>query len=317
MPLPLITIMIKALIIVTFASVTVMVLVYLERKLSGHFQVRYGPMRVGWHGALQLIADTIKLLMKEDTTPKLADKMVFFIAPILAFVAAYLAYFVIPFAPGLVIKDLNIGLLYLFGVTSLTVLAILMAGWSSNNKYALLGGFRSVAQIVSYEVPLLLSVLPVIMAAGSLSLVKIVGAQSSVPFILVQPLSFLIYFIAATAEINRTPFDIPEAESELVAGYNVEYSGIKFSMFFFAEYVNMFTVCAVAALLFLGGWNGPFLPPLVWFFIKTYFLIFLLIWFRWTFPRLRVDQLMSFCWKILLPFAFINLLVIGAWTVLR
>ncbi|MEK7375584.1 MAG: NADH-quinone oxidoreductase subunit H [Candidatus Margulisiibacteriota bacterium] len=200
MPLPLITIMIKALIIVTFASVTVMVLVYLERKLSGHFQVRYGPMRVGWHGALQLIADTIKLLMKEDTTPKLADKMVFFIAPILAFVAAYLAYFVIPFAPGLVIKDLNIGLLYLFGVTSLTVLAILMAGWSSNNKYALLGGFRSVAQIVSYEVPLLLSVLPVIMAAGSLSLVKIVGAQSSVPFILVQPLSFLIYFIAATAE---------------------------------------------------------------------------------------------------------------------
>ncbi|MDP2989780.1 MAG: NADH-quinone oxidoreductase subunit NuoH, partial [Kiritimatiellota bacterium] len=281
--------MIEAVIVMTFASLTVMVLVYLERKVSGHLQVRYGPMRVGWHGALQLIADTLKLLMKEDTTPRESDKWVFFAAPILAFVAAYLAYFVIPFAPGLVIKDLNIGLLYIFGITTLTVLAILMAGWSSSNKYALLGGFRSVAQIVSYEVPLILAVLPVVIAVGSLSLVKIVDAQSAIPFIIYQPLGFLIYFIAATAEVNRTPFDIPEAESELVAGYNIEYSGIKFSMFFFAEYVNMFTVCALATLLFLGGWNGPVLPPLLWFFLKTYFLIFVLIWVRWTYPRLRVD----------------------------
>jgi NADH-quinone oxidoreductase subunit H len=290
-----------------------MVLVYMERKISGHFQVRYGPMRVGWHGALQLIADSLKLLMKEDIIPKNTDKLVFMAAPVLVFVAAYLAYFTLPFAPGWVVLDLNVGLLYVVAVTSLTVLAILMAGWSSNNKYALLGGFRSVAQIVSYEVPLLVSLIPVIMLSGSLSLTKIVEAQSHLPFIVLQPLGFLIYLISAVAEVNRGPFDIPEAESELVAGFNIEYSGMKWAMFFFAEFVNMFTVCALATLLFLGGWNGPILPPLVWFFLKTYFLIFILMWVRWTFPRLRIDQLMTFCWKILLPLSFINLLLAGLW----
>jgi NADH-quinone oxidoreductase subunit H len=294
-----------------------MFLVYLERKVSGHFQVRYGPMRVGWHGSLQLVADTLKLLMKEDIIPKLADKWVFMAAPVLVFVSAYLAYLTIPFAPGLVVLDLNVGVLYVIGVTSLTVLSVLMAGWSSNNKYALLGGFRSVAQIISYEVPLLLSIIPVIMFADSLSLSKIVEAQRSFPFILVQPLGFLIYFISATAEVNRTPFDIPEAESELVAGYNVEYSGMKFAMFFLAEYVNMFTVCALATILFLGGWQGPVLPPVIWFFIKTYLLVLILMWLRWTLPRFRIDQLMGFCWKVVLPLAFINLILSGLWMVLH
>jgi NADH-quinone oxidoreductase subunit H len=312
----LILILLKSIAVLAFVSLTAMFLVYLERKVSAHFQVRYGPMRVGWHGALQLVADALKLLMKEDIIPKVADKWVFLAAPLLAFVSAYLAYLVIPFAPGVVVKDLNIGLLYIIGVTSLTVLAILMAGWSSNNKYALLGGFRSVAQMVSYEVPLILSIIPVVMLADSLSLSRIVEAQKNLAFIFLQPLGFLLYFIAATAEVNRAPFDIPEAESELVAGYNVEYSGMKFVMFFFAEYLNLFTVCALATVLFLGGWQGPFLPPPVWFLLKCYLLVFILMWARWTFPRLRVDQLMGFCWKFLLPLSFLNLLITGLWLVL-
>lgn len=286
-----------------------MFLVWLERKVGAHFQMRYGPMRVGWHGALQLPADALKLLMKEDIIPQLADRWVFLAAPLLIFVAAYLVYLVIPFSPILYVRDLNIGLLYVFGISSLTALSIMMAGWASNNKYALLGGFRSVAQIISYEIPILTAVLPVIMLAGSFSLVKIVEAQRAFPYLIIQPVAFFIYLIAATAEVNRTPFDLPEAESELVAGYNVEYSGMKFVMFFFAEYVNLFTVCSLATILFLGGWQGPILPPFIWFLTKTYFLIFVLMWWRWTFPRLRIDQMMSFCWKILLPLALANLLV--------
>lgn len=305
----LIIILIQSVVVLAFISLSAMFLVYMERKVSAHIQMRYGPMRVGWHGALQLGADAVKLLMKEDIIPKLVDRWVFFAAPVVVFVAAYLVYLVIPFAPGLYIRDLNVGLFYVFGISSLTALAIMMAGWSSNNKYALLGGFRSVAQIISYEIPIIISILPVIMLAGSFSLVKIIEAQSRLPFILLQPVGFFIYLIAATAEVNRTPFDLSEAESELVAGYNIEYSGMKFVMFFFAEYVNMFTVCALAAILFLGGWQGPLLPPFVWFLFKTYILIFVLMWWRWTFPRLRIDQLMSFCWKLLLPLALANLLI--------
>ncbi|MBI5701048.1 NADH-quinone oxidoreductase subunit NuoH [Candidatus Saganbacteria bacterium] len=309
----LIIFLIKSAVVLGFIAITCMFLVYLERKVSAHIQSRYGPMKVGYHGSLQLIADALKLMMKEDIIPTGTDKIVFFLAPVLVFVSAFLAYLTIPFAPGIVVKNLNVGLLYVFGVTSLTVLAILMAGWSSNNKYALLGGFRSVAQIISYEIPLLISILPILMITGSLNIVKIVEAQSAIPFFLIQPIGFLIYFIAATAEVNRTPFDIPEAESELVAGYNVEYSGMKFVMFFFAEYVNMYTVCALATLLFLGGWNGPILPPIIWFLIKSYIMVLVLMWFRWTFPRLRVDQLMAFSWKFLLPLSFINLLATALW----
>jgi len=303
----------KGVLLLAFVSLTTMFLVYLERKISGHFQVRFGPMRVGFHGSFQLFADMFKLLMKEDIIPTLCDKWVFMIAPVMIFIPAYLLFTIIPIAPGFVIQTLDVGLLYLLGITGLTVLAIMMAGWSSNNKYALIGGFRSVAQIISYEVPLVLSLLPVIMIADSFSLTKIVEAQGALPFIFIQPLAFFIYFTASIAEINRAPFDMPEAESELVSGYNVEYSGMRFAIFFFAEYMNMFAVCAIATVLFLGGWHGPILPPAVWFFLKSYFLVFILMWIRWTFPRLRVDQLMGFCWKRLFPLAIINLIITAIW----
>ena len=297
--------------IIAFASLTVMFLVWWERKVSGHMQSRFGPMRTGWHGWLQTIIDAIKLLTKEDITPTKADKFVFFIAPIILFTSALLGYIVIPFGRGLIVKDLNIGILYILAITTFAIIGILSAGWGSNNKYSLLGGFRSAAQIISYEVPLTLSILGVVLLAQSLSMVTIVNSQKGIFnwFIWKQPLGFLIYLTAAIAEVNRVPFDIPEAEQELVAGYNVEYSGMKFAMFFFAEYMNTFLICAIATTLFLGGWNGPILPSYFWFIIKTFFLLFLLMWIRWTYPRLRVDQLMAFAWKFLLPLAFLNLVI--------
>jgi NADH-quinone oxidoreductase subunit H len=234
-------------------------------------------------------------------------------------VTAYLAYIVIPFGKGLIARDLNIGIVYIVAITSFTVISLLMAGWASNNKYALLGGMRSAAQIVSYEVPLTISLLGAVMLAGSLSMVDIVEAQG--PYFwrwywLPQILGFAIYFVAATAEANRTPFDLPEAEQELVAGFNVEYSGMKFAMFFLAEFVNAFTISAIATTLFLGGWQPPlpglaFIPSWLWFFGKTFLMVFVLMWFRWTYPRLRVDQLMDFAWKFLLPLAFVNLILTG------
>lgn len=291
----------------------VLFLVWWERKLSGHFQQRYGPMRTGWHGWLQTLADGIKLFEKEDIIPKTVDRKVFFWAPVICFAASFAAFAVIPWGKDLWPTDLNIGILYILAVTTFVVISLLMAGWGSNNKYALLGGMRSAAQIVSYEVPLTLSILGVIMIVQSLSMVDIVMAQAKVYnwFIFRQPLGFLIYLIAATAETNRAPFDIPEAEQELVAGFNIEYSGMKFAMFFLAEFLNLFLVSAIAATLFLGGWQGPILPSWVWFIGKTMFLVFVIIWFKWTYPRLRVDQLMEFCWKVLLPLAFLNLIISG------
>jgi NADH-quinone oxidoreductase subunit H len=294
-------------------------LVWWERKVSAHVQDRLGPMRTGPHGVLQTIADGIKLLQKEDIVPDVADKRAYFWAPVMAFVAAFMAYIVIPFGKGLVARDLNIGIIYILAITSFTVISLLTAGWASNNKYALLGGMRSAAQIVSYEVPLTISLMGAVMLAGSLSLSSIVEAQGPYFwrwFWLPQILGFGIYFVASIAEVNRTPFDLPEAEQELVAGFNVEYSGIKFAMFFLAEFINMFTVSAVATTLFLGGWQPPlpglaFIPSWIWFFGKTLFLVFVLMWFRWTYPRLRVDQLMSFAWKFLLPLAFVNLILTG------
>lgn len=294
-------------------------LVWWERKISAHIQQRFGPMRVGWHGWYQTIMDALKLLQKEDIRVDTRDKVVFFWAPVMCFVAAFLAYVVIPFGNGLIVADLNIGILYVIAVTTFTIISLLMAGWGSNNKYALLGGIRSAAQVVSYEVPMILSILTVVLFAGSLSMVQIVASQHGhgifdwnifrVPF---GPIAFVTYIIAGTAETNRTPFDIPEAEQELVAGYNVEYSGMKFAMFFLAEFVNMFTVSAIAATLFLGGWNGPFLPSWIWFLGKTLFVVFILVLFRWTFPRMRVDQLMMFAWKFLVPLTFANL-ILAAW----
>jgi NADH-quinone oxidoreductase subunit H len=290
-------------------------LVWWERKISAHIQQRFGPMMTGWHGVFQTIMDALKLIQKEDITPAVADRPVFFWAPVIVFTCAFAAYVVIPFGKGLIVSDLNIGILYIIAITTFTVIGLMMAGWGSNNKYALLGGMRSAAQAVSYEVPLVLSIIGVVMVTGSMSMNDIVAAQSGwAGFhwnIIFQPLGFLIYVTAATAEANRTPFDLPEAEQELVAGFNIEYSGMKFAMFFLAEFVNMFTVSAIATTVFLGGWNGPLLPSWMWFLGKTLAMVFLLMLFRWTFPRLRVDQLMEFAWKVLLPLAFVNIIYVG------
>lgn len=298
-------------------SVLALFLVWWERKIAAHIQQRFGPMRVGWHGWYQTIMDALKLLQKEDIRIAIRDKAVFFWAPVVCFVAAFLAYVTIPFGENLIVADLNIGILYIMAVTTFTVISLLMAGWGSHNKYALLGGMRSAAQVVSYEVPMAVSVLAVVIFVGSLSLVSIVEAQAGgiwnwfifrVPF---GPIAFLTYIVAGTAEANRTPFDIPEAEQELVSGYNIEYSGMKFAMFFLAEFVNMFTISAIATVLFLGGWHGPLLPSWVWFLGKTLLMVLLLMLFRWTYPRLRVDQLMGFSWKFLIPVTFANLILAG------
>ncbi len=296
-------------------SVLALFLVWWERKFAGDVQQRYGPMMQGPSGTLQTIVDAIKLLQKEDITPTLADRPVFFWAPVVVFACSFAAYVVIPFGEGLIVSDLNVGILYIIAITTFTIIGLLMAGWGSNNKYALLGGMRSAAQGVSYEVPMVLSILGVVLVAGSMSMNDIVLAQSGWGGfkwnIFFQPLGFVIYVIAATAESNRTPFDLPEAEQELVAGFNIEYSGMKFAMFFLAEFVNMFTVAAIAATLFLGGWNGPFLPSWIWFLGKTLLMVLLFMFFRWTYPRLRVDQLMEFAWKVMLPLAFLNILYVG------
>lgn len=309
---------IVAAIILGFISVSAMFLIWWERKVSAHIQVRFGPMRVGWHGVLQPIADAIKLLLKEDIVPSGADKLVWWLAPFFVTVPAVMAFVAIPFGRNLIVKDLDMGILYIIAVTSTGVFGVFMAGWGSNNKYSLLGGMRSAAQIISYEIPAIISIITVLMFSESLSMQKIVAAQDSRWYILNPCLfaAFLIYIISATAEVNRAPFDIPEAESELVAGFHTEYSGMKFAMFFIAEYTNLFTISAVAATLFLGGWGGPFFPPVVWFLIKTYGIIFCLMWVRWTFPRVRVDQLMGFAWKVLTPISLVNLLIAG-WFLLK
>ena len=298
-----------------FLSVMALFLVWWERKISAHIQQRFGPMMTGWHGVLQTIVDAIKLIQKEDIVPIVADRKVFFWAPVIVFGCSFAVYVAMPFGKGLIVSDLNVGILYIIAITTFTIIGLLMAGWGSNNKYSLLGGMRSAAQAVSYEVPLTLAALGVVLVTGSMSMNEIVRAQSGWGGfkwnIILQPLGFLIYVVAATAEANRTPFDIPEAEQELVAGYNTEYSGMKFAMFFLAEFVNLFTVSALAATLFLGGWNGPWLPSWMWFMGKTLFMVFILMLFRWTYPRVRVDQLMEFAWKVLLPLAFLNIVIVG------
>lgn len=298
---------------VGFIAVSAMFLVWWERKVSAMIQNRMGPMIVGWHGSLQSVADMLKLLLKENIVPSGADKLVWWLAPFFVTVPSIAVFVTIPFGKDMIVHDLNVGVLFITSITSVCVLGIFMAGWGSNNKYSLLGGMRSAAQIISYEVPLLLSIVLVVMETGTLSMQEIVHAQSNGWFIL-KPhlaLAFLIYLISATAEVNRVPFDIPEAESELGAGYHTEYSGMKFAMFFVSEYTNFFIISAVAATLFLGGWQGPWLPSPVWFLIKAYGIVFLLMWVRWTLPRVRMDQMMSFAWKVLTPIALLNLLISG------
>jgi NADH-quinone oxidoreductase subunit H len=295
--------------VIGLVAVNALFLIWMERKVSAHMQLRPGPMEVGFHGALQTIADALKLIGKELITPEDVDKLIYLLAPIVMFLPVLVSFVVIPFSPTLIIRDLNVGLLLIFAFSTLSVLAILMAGWSSNNKYSLLGAIRSVAQNIAYEIPLLITVMSVILMAGSFKPTDIVAQQSFLWNIFLQPLAFLLFTICGTAETNRAPFDIPEAESELVAGFHTEYSGMRFAIFFLAEYTNMFIVSAVATILFLGGWKGPILPPVIWFLIKVYAMIFLLMWFRWTFPRLRFDQLITFAWKILIPLSLANLVL--------
>lgn len=298
-------------IIVLFTLLMVMGFIYFERRFIGWIQIRPGPNRVGPFGLLQPVADAIKVLIKEDIVPAKGDKIVHFLAPIIAFLPVMLILAVVPIYGGTgLVPDLNIGLLFAVAIASLSVLGVFMAGWSSNNKYSLISAMRTVAQMVSYELPLVLSILGVVMVAGSLSLNTIVEKQT-VPFILLQPLSFLIYFLSSLAELNRAPFDLLEAESEMVAGYQTEYSGMKFALFYLAEYGHSVVFSAICATLFLSGWKGPFLPPILWLLIKMIAIFAVIVWIRGTVPRFRVDQLMGFAWKCLLPMSILNLFIIG------
>ncbi len=319
---------IPGIVLVTFMALGPILYVYAERKVSGFMQDRLGPMRVGPYGLLQTIADAIKLLFKEAIYPAGVDRGLFLAAPCLVVIAAFLSFVVIPFGPRFITADLDIGLFYVAAVSSLATVGLIMAGWASNNKYALFGAMRSAAQIVSYEIPAVLALLSVVLIVGSLSLQQVVQAQAGglthwflFRYFPIMPVVFLVFFTASLAECNRTPFDIPEAESELVAGYHTEYSGFFFAMFFMAEYTEMFVVSAVASVLFLGGWHSPLpaswtaaipwdLGPL-WLLAKAWALVFVQMWLRWTLPRLRVDQLMHVAWKVLLPVALATTVVVG------
>jgi NADH-quinone oxidoreductase subunit H len=330
---------------VAFILANAMYLQLMERKVLAHMQGRLGPMRTGWHGILQPIADAVKFIMKEDIIPAKADKWVFSIAPILMLITAFGAFVAIPFGPptdffGLLshkaplwVANLNIGVLYVLALSSVGTYGVIMAGWSSNNKYSLMGGFRSAAQMISYEIPMSFAIVTVALMAGSLNLSEIVNAQQQKWFIValpVGPVAFFLYLISAVAETNRVPFDLPEAESELVAGYFTEYSGIRFGMFYMAEYINMMVVSLLVSIMFLGGWlpvqifpqwlggitsiawfNSVLrtIPPTIWLLAKLYFFIFFYMWIRATLPRYRYDQLMAISWKILLPLSLVTLLV--------
>ncbi len=315
-------------------QISAAVMVYAERKVAAFMQQRLGPTRVGPHGLLQPVADILKLFFKEELRPKAADAFLFTLAPIISVAAAYVAFAAVPFgAPttlyGLLdepmamqVSDVNVAVLVIFAVASMGVYGIVLAGWASNSKYSLLGGLRSSAQMISYELAYGMSLATVVMFSGSMSLREIVDLQQGywfgfIPkwYIFIQPIAFFVFACAGIAETNRAPFDFPEAEQELVAGYHTEYSSMRFAMFFMAEYINMVTVSAVAVNLFLGGWHGPFIPPeygWIWFLIKLAFLLFCYLWLRWTLPRFRYDQLMSFGWKVLLPVATVNLLLTAA-----
>ena len=314
------------LVVVACLMLFVAYLTLLERKFLGYMQVRLGPNRVGYFGLLQPIADGIKSFLKEDIIPDNADKTVFVIAPMISFITALSMFALIPFGDRitvlgreikLVIADVDIGILYIFALGTLGEYGIVLGGWASGNKYGLLGALRAAAQMISYEVALGLIILGTIILAGSLRLTEIVEAQRGLWFIVYQPFAFLLYVVAALAEINRTPFDMPESESELACGYNVEYSSMKFALFMIAEYIHLVIVAALTTTLFLGGWLGPWLPGPVWFFIKMLLMIFVFIWIRGTYPRMRYDHIMKFGWKFLFPAALLNVVVTALVVALR
>lgn len=295
-------------------------LVWVERKLLARLQIRLGPNRAGKFGLLQPVADALKMLTKEDIVPDVADRFIFLLAPLVVATTAILMFAVVPFGQRvviagrnvpLVIADLNVGLLFVFALSSLGVYGVALGGWASNSKFALLGGIRGAAQMISYELALGLSLVPVVMLARSFSLVTIVDAQAHYPFILVQPISFVIFFISAMAESKRIPFDLPEAENELGAGYHTEYSGMRFGLFFIGEYVHIQVLGALVAVFFLGGWRGPLFPPFIWLLIKIILMALIMIWIRGTLPRLRYDQLMAIGWKVLIPLSLINIVITG------
>lgn len=309
------------LLLATFAYMTL-----LERRLLAKFQIRYGPNRVGPLGLLQPLADGVKLLFKESFMPARVDAIVYLVAPMISMVTAMFVYAVIPIGPEvtvlgrrvvLYLADVNVGILLILAASSIGVYGIILGGWSSNNKYSLLGSLRSSAQLISYELALGLAVIAVVLSAGSLSLVDIVKAQQRIWFVAVQPLGFIIFLIAAIAETNRSPFDLPEAEQELIAGYQTEYGGFKFALFYFGEYIGIVTMSSLATTLFWGGWNGPWLPPPLWFFIKTFVFIFFFVWLRATLPRVRFDQLMALGWKVLVPLGLLNIVITSIIVILR
>jgi NADH-quinone oxidoreductase subunit H len=301
-------------IVMAFVIFMAMGFIWFERRVISRYQIRIGPNRVGPFGLFQPVADVIKILIKEDIVPLNADKIIHLLAPAVAIIPAIMVFAVIPFSNGASLVDLNIGILFIVAISSISIVGQVMAGWGSNNKYALISAMRVIAQVVSYEIPLALAIIGVVLFAGTLSMNGIVQSQS-IPFILLQPLGFVIYFLASLAEVNRTPFDLLEAEGEIVAGYNIEYSGFKFALFYLTEYTEAIAISTIITTLYLGGWKGPFdslpLVPVLWFLIKVFAVFTLIIWVRATLPRLRIDQVMAFAWKFLLPLAFINLLITG------
>jgi NADH-quinone oxidoreductase subunit H len=327
--IPIVVLVVKVLFVLVVVLTFVAYLTLMERKVLGWIQVRLGPNRVGPWGLLQPLADGVKLIMKEEITVAGANKVIYIIAPLIVVTCALIPFAVIPFAKGLglesilgplaqkyalnsgVISDINVGILYIFGISSLGVYGVVLGGWASNNKYSLLGSIRTGAQMISYELGLSLSVIGVLMLAGTLSLTGIVEAQDSVWkwFIFRQPLGFLLFLIAGSAEIARTPFDLLECENELVAGYQTEYSSMKFGLFYLGEYAHLLFLSALASTLYLGGWQGPILPPVVWFLLKTFSFVFLFVWIRGTYPRLRYDRVMNFGWKVLLPVGLFNVMI--------
>lgn len=286
-------------------------MIWIERRLLAWFQDRLGPNRVGPFGLLQPVADIVKLFMKEDWVPPFADRLVFTLAPALLPITALLAFAVVPFSSNINVSDANVGLLFLLAMTSIGVYSVLLGGWASNSKYSLIGGMRAAAQMISYEIPLALSLVGVVAFAGSFRLIDIVNAQKGSWFCLTQPLGFAVFLIAGVAEARRVPFDLPEADSELIGGYHTEYSSMKFALFFMGEYLDVLLISAITTVLFLGGWLGPILPPTVWFLVKMFAVIFIFIWLRATLPRYRFDQLMGLGWKWLLPISLFNIAVTG------
>jgi NADH-quinone oxidoreductase subunit H len=304
-------VLVMAILLILFIFLMAMVFIYIERRASARFQARVGPNRTGPFGVFQPVADAVKALTKETITPDASDKWVYWLAPVVGLVPAMMIFAVIPMQDGLVLADLNVGILYIVAVSSIGIIGIVMAGWGSNNKYSLLGAMRAVAQVVSYEIPMGLAIISVVLMAGSLQLSVIVAAQQDMWFVLLQPIGFMVFYLAASAEMNRTPFDLLEAESEIVAGFNIEYSGMKFAAFYLTEYIEALAVSCIVTLLFLGGWLGPIaaVPPIIWFLIKITAVFCFIVWVRCTLPRLRIDQVMGFAWKFLLPIALINIFI--------